>query len=175
MHESDSPGLQQAGRLGLGHERQQRDRERAKEAPGKLPWLCLQQKAIVWCGRTAGSKAPAPTGCTLGKMPDGGHCWMTFTSPQWDSQQSPPWASREISKTITTWRCSVSDLFREGWVRSVYQLSPKRSSDQFYWIETNKGTSLNIKSANWFIRYWLSHYQSWFICSSEKAREVPFY
>lgn len=58
----------------------ERGRE-SERAPGKLPWLCLQQKAIVWCGRAAGSKAPAPTGCALGKMPDGGHCWMTSTSP----------------------------------------------------------------------------------------------
>lgn len=83
-HLSDSPELQNCGRqTGSGHEcEEKRRRERERErAPGKLPWLCLQQKAIVWCGRTAGSKAPAPTGCALGKMPDGGHCWMTSTSP----------------------------------------------------------------------------------------------
>lgn len=55
-------------------------RKRWRErAPGKLPWLCLQQKAIVWCGRAAGTKAPTPTGCALGEMPDGDHCWMTST------------------------------------------------------------------------------------------------
>lgn len=73
----------------------ERERERA---PGKLPWLCLQQKAIVWCGRTAGSKAPAPTGYALGKMPDGGHCWMTSTSPY--SEQSPPKAPEDLEKHI---------------------------------------------------------------------------
>ena len=83
------------GRLDPGREREERER-----APGKLPWLCLQQKAIVWCGRAAGSKAPAPTGCALGKMPDGVHCWMTSTSPYWDSEQSPPEASRDFQKYI---------------------------------------------------------------------------
>lgn len=57
-----------------------------ERAPGKLPLLCLQQKAIVWCGRTAGSKAPAPTGCAL---PDGGHCEMTSTKPYWYYEQKP--------------------------------------------------------------------------------------
>lgn len=87
------------GRLDQGREREERERVRER-APGKLPWLCLQQKAIVWCGRTAGSKAPAPTGCALGKMPDGGHCWMTSTSPYWDSEQSPPEASGDSEKYI---------------------------------------------------------------------------
>lgn len=41
-------------------------------APGSLPCLCLQQKAIVWCDRrpSASNQASSATGCAVGKMPD---------------------------------------------------------------------------------------------------------
>lgn len=61
-----------------GGERE-RDRRREREserkrvgeggwAPGRLPWLCLQQKAIVWCGRVAPGRPLAPTGCAVAGM-----------------------------------------------------------------------------------------------------------
>ncbi|CAB1448507.1 unnamed protein product [Pleuronectes platessa] len=58
----------------------------------------MKQQGLQQIAAFAGSKAPAPTGCALGNMPDGGHCRKTSTSPHWDSEHSRPEASRDSGK-----------------------------------------------------------------------------
>jgi len=132
------------------------ERERERERPpASCPGFVYNKKLLFDVVSQPAPKLPLPQDVLRVKMPDGGHCWMTSTSPHGDSEHSPPEASGDFEKYIKQQQQFDAVLFCvflcEKCVRTLLSTGPVQVAFDGRKVKGNSWEQLIVSQLEFFL------------------------